>query len=447
MAGVTAAHRFALGLLVSLVMLFSVAGTRPAQAQIGSERYASLVIDAQTGQVISATNPDDYRFPASLTKMMTMYLVFEAIRDHRLSFTDQVPVSNWASSMPPTKIGLVPGTVITIEQALLSLVTKSANDSATALGELLGGDEERFAEIMTLRARSLGMSRTTFRNASGLPDWGQVTTARDMAVLARHLLQDFPQFYHYFSTPSFRFHGRVVLNHQTLLRTYPGADGLKTGYTEASGFNVVTSAMRGDVRLIGVVLGAASGGERDGHMAALLDQGFQREGVAPMYVAHPSPLDRLPLIGSARAAPMPAMAREPPARPYRAGPSTGRRGSALTRPARPSAAPAIIHAPRGSAISRATPQPGQPRATVSRSRPGPRAAGVSSKMRYRAAAKTPRSSRAARAHSNSRVAAKASKASRVATKGHGKSRIAGSKGTKAGSTRTVQGGSAADPNG
>ena len=168
---------------------------------------------------------------------------------------------------------------------------------------------------MTIRAHALGMSRTTFRNASGLPDWGQVTTARDLALLARHLLQDFPQFYHYFSTPSFVFHGRTVPNHQTMLRTYPGADGLKTGYTEASGYNVVTSAERGDVRVIGVVLGASNGWERDLHMAALLDQGFLRLGVAPVEVARHEPFYRLPLIGAARAAPVPAMAETslPPA--------------------------------------------------------------------------------------------------------------------------------------
>src|SRR3954453_13320196 len=175
------------------VVLLALGAARPAAAQIGSDRYASMVIDAQSGTVISAANPDEYRYPASLTKMMTIYMLFEAVRDHRVSITDPVPVSAWASSMPPTKLGLLPGSYITVEQALLGLVTKSANDAAAALGEMLGGDEERFAQMMTLRARGLGMSRTTFRNASGLPDWGQVTTARDMVILARHLIQDFPQ--------------------------------------------------------------------------------------------------------------------------------------------------------------------------------------------------------------------------------------------------------------
>ena len=150
---------------------------------------------------------------------------------------------------------------------------------------MLGGDEDRFAQMMTVRAHALGMAHTTFRNASGLPDWNQVTTARDMAILARHLIQDFPGDYHYFSTPSFVYAGRIVRNHQHLLITYPGADGLKTGYTEAAGYNVATSALHGDTRLIGVVLGAGGNAERDAHMAALLDQGFDRMGVPPLLVA------------------------------------------------------------------------------------------------------------------------------------------------------------------
>lgn len=169
----------------------------------------------------------------------------------------------------------------------------------------MGGDEEQFAQMMTLRARALGMTRTTFRNASGLPDWGQVTTARDMTVLARHLIQDFPSYYRYFSVPSFVFQGRTIMNHQRMLQTYPGADGLKTGYIDASGFNVVTSALWGDTRLIGVVLGAASGWERDQHMASLLDQGFERMG-ASMLTAQREPAPPFGLngfIGVAQAAP------------------------------------------------------------------------------------------------------------------------------------------------
>ena len=251
-----------------------------ARAQVGSARYGSIVVEASSGAVQSAAMADELRHPASLTKMMTLYMVFEALRDRRIGLYQLVPVSAHAAAQVPTKLGLLPGTRITVEEAILGLVTKSANDAAAALGELLGGEEARFAQSMTLRARALGMSRTIFRNASGLPDAAQVTSARDLALLARHLITDFPQQYHYFSVPSFRFHGRTIFNHDRLLQRYPGADGLKTGYVAASGFNLVTSAMRGNVRLIGVVLGAANGGERDLHMMALLDQGFEKLGVA-----------------------------------------------------------------------------------------------------------------------------------------------------------------------
>jgi D-alanyl-D-alanine carboxypeptidase len=282
----------------------------PARAQIGSDRYSSIVIDEATGNVLSAANPDELRFPASLTKMMTLYMLFEAIRDHRVSPDQYVPISEVAASMAPTKLGLVPGSIITVEQCILGLITRSANDAAAAVGEFLGGDEERFAEMMTLRAHALGMAHTTFRNASGLPDWGQVSTARDMAILARHLIQDFPNFYHYFSTPYFKYAGHFVRGHNPMLGIYPGADGLKTGYTEASGLNLVTSALRGDTRLIGVVFGAATGGERNAHMTMLLDQGFERMGVPPVSLAarrDQAPFaPRMPaLIGSAHAAAMP----------------------------------------------------------------------------------------------------------------------------------------------
>jgi D-alanyl-D-alanine carboxypeptidase len=287
-------------------------GPATAWAQVGSDRYSSIVIDARSGQVLESENPDAERHPASLTKMMTLYMTFEALRDRRIALDELVPVSAHAASMEPTKLGLLPGTTMTVEQAILGLVTLSANDAAAALGEMLGGDEDRFAQMMTLRARALGMSHTTFRNASGLPDPDQWTTAADMATLARRILADFPNDYSYFSTPNFVFHRRVIYNHDTMLKTYPGADGFKTGYTKASGHNLVTSAMRGEVRLIGVVLGAGSNVERNVQMAALLDQGFteMHVPVAPAVVAvarrQPQPASRLPgLISAAQAAEVP----------------------------------------------------------------------------------------------------------------------------------------------
>lgn len=264
-----------------LILVAAVGAAGPARAQIGSDRYSSIVIDAATGTVLSAANADDIRYPASLTKLMTLYMTFEALRDRRISLTDLVPVSASAAAMQPSKLGLVPGTRFTVEQAVLGLVTKSANDAAAALGEMLGGDEDRFAQMMTLRAQALGMTRTVFRNASGLPDYNQVTTARDLAVLARRIVLDFPGLYGYFSTPSFMFHGRTIFNHDRMLQTYPGADGMKTGYIGASGHNLVTSAVHSGVRLIGVVMGASSNSERDIHMASLLDQGFERMDVPP----------------------------------------------------------------------------------------------------------------------------------------------------------------------
>ncbi len=328
MTGYSLGRRWIARLLLAVSAAIALAShpIRPAFAQVGSDRYASIVVNAASGDILSAVNADEYRYPASLTKMMTLYMLFEALRDRRLVLTQAVPVSPWAASMSPSKLGLLPGTVITVEQALLGLVTKSANDAAAALGELMAGDEERFAQMMTLRARALGMTRTTFRNASGLPDWGQVTTARDMALLARHLIQDFPSYYRYFSVPSFVFQGRMIMSHQRMLQTYPGADGLKTGYIEASGFNVVTSALWGDTRLIGVVLGAASGWERDQHMASLLDQGFERMGVPMLTARHDaaSPFGLNGFIGVAQAAP--DLAPAPPS--VFLGRPAGRHGSA-----------------------------------------------------------------------------------------------------------------------
>jgi D-alanyl-D-alanine carboxypeptidase len=269
--------------LLTLVIALA-AGSRlaPAAAQIGSDRYAAIVVEARSGAVLMSSDPDETRYPASLTKMMTVYMALEALREGRIQRWTPVPVSASAATMPPSRLGLTPGMALTVEEAILALVTKSANDAAAALGELLGGgSEQRFAQIMTLRARSLGMTRTTFRNASGLPDLDQVTTARDMALLGRRLIQDFPRDYAYFSTAQFAFRGRMHWNHNRLLQQYDGADGIKTGYVNDSGFNLVASAERDGVRLIGAVFGGRTARERDRHMMAILDQGFMSAGVAP----------------------------------------------------------------------------------------------------------------------------------------------------------------------
>lgn len=303
----------------------------PARAQIGSDRYASIVMDARSGSVLTASSPDDLRHPASLTKMMTVYMAFEAMRDGRIHPSTPIPVSADAASRPPSRLGLLPGMTITVEDAILALVTKSANDAAAALGEALGGGSEaRFAQIMTMRARSLGMTRTTFRNASGLPDYEQVSTARDMAHLGRRLMYDFPDRFGYFSTPAFHFRGRSHGNHNRLLAEYDGTDGIKTGYVNDSGFNLVASVNRDGVRLVAAVFGGSTGRERDRHMMALLDQGFERMGVAPraaaLVAARPSPS-----LFAARAAG--ALAAAPFANP------------SLWRPQRPAALPARPRAP------------------------------------------------------------------------------------------------------
>ncbi|HET6608079.1 MAG TPA: D-alanyl-D-alanine carboxypeptidase family protein [Rhodopila sp.] len=293
-----------------LAGLLAVCAAHPALAQVGSARYASIIVDAGSGNVLEAVNADQPRRPASLAKLMTLYMAFEALRDRRISLNETVPVSPHAASMEPSKLGLVPGTHLTVQEAILGLVTKSANDAASALGELLGGSEDRFAQMMTLRARGLGMMHTTFGNASGLPDPENWTTARDLATLARHLISDFPSDYRYFSTPSFVWHRQVIFNHDNMLKSYPGADGMKTGYTDASGHNLLTSALRGGVRLIGVVLGAGSNGERDIHMASLLNAGFEQMDVPIVRKPPVQMASRVTLVASARAAEVPrALAR------------------------------------------------------------------------------------------------------------------------------------------
>jgi D-alanyl-D-alanine carboxypeptidase len=250
----------------------------PKPSQAGLPPMSAVMIDAKTGQTLYAQNADAPRYPASLTKLMTLYLLFEALRDHRITLNQMMPVSVHAASVEPVKLGVRPGARLTVQEAILGMVTLSANDAATVAGEFLaGGDETRFGALMTLKAHSLGMTHTVFHNASGLPDPAQVTTAHDLAILARRLVEDFPDDYPYFSTPSFVFHGRIINNHDHLLKSYPGADGMKTGYTNAAGHNLVTSALRGGVRLIGVVMAAPSNSYRDHQMALMLDQGFASE--------------------------------------------------------------------------------------------------------------------------------------------------------------------------
>ena len=245
-------------------------------AESAQARYASIVIDAETGEVLRSRNADIRRYPASLTKMMTLYLLFEAIDEGRLSLTSKLKVSKRAGGQPASKLGLRAGSAIRVEDAIKALAVKSANDIAVVVAEALGGTEVEFAKKMTAKARALGMSRTTFRNASGLPNRKQRSTARDMAQLARALMRDFPHRYHYFDDQRFRYSGRVHRTPNRLLDSYRGMDGIKTGYIRASGFNLVASAERDGRRVIAVVFGGKTARSRNSHMASLLDLGFTR---------------------------------------------------------------------------------------------------------------------------------------------------------------------------
>ncbi len=236
--------------------------------------YEAIVLDAQTGQVLRELNPDVSTQPASLTKMMTLYLTFEALNQGRLRLDQYLRVSDYAATRAPSKLGLVPGESVTVHDVILGIVTKSANDAAVVLAEALGGSEGAFAQQMTWKARQLGMNSTVYYNANGLPDPNQRTTARDIARLALALYHQFPREYRYFSTRAFVFRGQEMRNHNHMMEWYPGLDGIKTGYVNASGFNLAASAVRDGHRLIGVVMGGQSAGWRDRQMAALLDQGF-----------------------------------------------------------------------------------------------------------------------------------------------------------------------------
>ena len=232
---------------------------------------SSIVVDANTGKVLQSTESDSPRHPASLTKIMTLYLLFERLESGKIKMTTEMPVSPHAASQAPSKLGLQPGETIKVETAIRAIVTKSANDVAVIVGEALGGDESSFAKLMTAKARALGMKNTTYYNASGLPNDEQFTTARDQALLGRAIFDRFPNFYRYFSTRSFDFRGKSIRNHNHLLGQVEGLDGIKTGYVNASGFNIVTSVNRAGRHLVAVVFGGRTARARDAHVVGLIE--------------------------------------------------------------------------------------------------------------------------------------------------------------------------------
>jgi D-alanyl-D-alanine carboxypeptidase len=241
-----------------------------------SPQFSSIIVDGNSGATLSANNPDGSRHPASLTKIMTLYLLFERLDAGKIKLDSEMQVSEHASEQAPTKLGLRPGQTITVEDAIKGLVTRSANDAAVVIAEAIAGDEGDFAKLMTRKARSLGMTRTVYRNASGLPDDDQVTTARDQSTLGRAIQDRFPRYYRFFSTTAFNYRGHSIRNHNKLLGSVEGVDGIKTGYTRASGFNLVTSMRRGNRHLVGVVMGGRSGGSRDATMRSLLAENLEK---------------------------------------------------------------------------------------------------------------------------------------------------------------------------
>lgn len=259
--------------IIALLAIMTLVWSENATAD---GKYASIVIDAGSGKILESTNAQALRHPASITKVMTLYLTFKALRQGTLRINQALPVSDFAAAQAPSKLGLTPGSSIRVRDAILALVTQSANDAAVVLAESLGGTESNFATKMTAQARQLGMANTVYRNASGLPDDDQVTTARDMATLARAIYFDFPDYYRLFSTASFSYGGHVYKNHNHLMQRYHGMDGIKTGYIRASGFNLIASAVRGKTRLIAVIFGGNTAKERDRAMAALLDGVFNK---------------------------------------------------------------------------------------------------------------------------------------------------------------------------
>jgi D-alanyl-D-alanine carboxypeptidase len=354
---------FIIGLFIAsaAVMPAAEAARIEVSAGPGGPIYEAMVLDAETGQVLRQLNPDAVTYPASLTKMMTLYLTFEALNQGRIRLDQYVQVSAAAVAHAPSKLGFEAGEWVTIHDMILGIVTKSANDAAAVLAEALGGTEANFALMMTQKAQQLGMTRTHYANASGLPDPEQLTTARDIARLALALYHDFPREYRYFSVKQFDFQGETVNGHDHMLDWYPGADGIKTGFTVASGYNLATSAVQNGRRVIGVILGGRSVRGRDASMGQLLDLGFadlarqqpvmvaQRQAPATAAVADAAP-PAAPAIATPAVATQPAQPR----------PSLAAVASAsMAAPSEPTPTPAAMPEQQASvaptAVSDATP--------------------------------------------------------------------------------------------
>ena len=307
-----------------------------AHAEDYSPPTASIVVDGNTGQVLQATNPDATRHPASLTKIMTLYLLFERLEAGKLKLDTPLKVSEHAADQDPTKLELKPGQTIVVEDAIKGVVTRSANDAAVVIAENIAGSESDFAKQMTQKAHALGMSRTTYVNASGLPNDDQITTARDQALLGRAIQDRFPRYYRYFSIPSFVYRGVTIRNHDRLLGSVEGVDGIKTGFTRASGFNLVTSLHRDGRYVVGVVLGGRSAPQRDAHMRELISEHIKEASLkrtAPVITA--TPREEPPPAAVAKAQPAPAVPPAPRADPTPTSTVTARAAVGSTDPIQP----------------------------------------------------------------------------------------------------------------
>jgi len=342
-----------------------------ARAEDYSPPSASIVVDGNTGQVLQASNPDALRHPASLTKIMTLYMLFERLDAGKIKLDTPLKVSEHAADQDPTKLDLKPGQTIPVEDAIKGVVTRSANDAAVVIAESLGGSEDEFAKLMTQKAHALGMSRTTYVNASGLPDDDQITTARDQALLGRAIQDRFPRYYKYFSLPAFVYHGVAIRNHDHLLGEVEGVDGIKTGFTRASGFNLVTSVHRDGRYVVAVVLGGRSAFQRDAHMRELLgahikEASLQRtapviaEQTAPREESQPAALTKAAMVSRADPTPTATVSTRAtagsndPIQPL----------LVKTVSYRIAAAPPAALAPMPALVAAPTPQPEAPRIVV-----------------------------------------------------------------------------------
>jgi D-alanyl-D-alanine carboxypeptidase len=336
-----ARHGLRGGMFGFVAALFTISGN-PSHAA----PYADIVVDANSGTVLHSTNPDAQRHPASLTKIMTLYLLFEQLEAGKLKLDSPLPVSKEAAGQMPTKLGLKPGSTLAVEDAIKGMVTRSANDAAVVVAEAIAGDEDAFAKLMTRKAQALGMSRTIYKNASGLPDSNQITTARDQSTLGRAVQERFPRYYKYFSIRTFVFRGQSIGNHNHLLGRVEGVDGIKTGYVNASGFNLVTSVHRGNRYLVAVVMGGSSAGSRDAKMRDLISDKIAQASVkrtAPMVAEGSPPPEARPepkAVAKVETAPEPKVAAKTEAKPERKAEARFAVASAVSLPVRLNSAPA-----------------------------------------------------------------------------------------------------------